>query len=538
MSINTITKFLIRNRDSLNIFKILCIALLIIGVFFRFANLDKKVYWGDETSTSSRIAGYTFQEIREKFSGSYSLGIEDIKKYQQLTSERTWVDVVKGLAAEEPQLPPVYFLSLRWWAQLFGTSVTAIRSFSALISLLAFPCIYWLCRELFESSTPAWTAVALIAISPFHLAYAQEARPQSLWIVTILLSSAALLRAIRVNTRWSWGIYTATLVLSLYTYMFSALVAIGHGIYVFLNGGFRFSKTVRAYLIAAVIGGLITVPWVIATVSSFTKLDQGTSWVKIKVPLGDLVRTWLLSVNRLFMDFNYNFTYRNSFFYFGITITTVLVGYAIYFLCRHTSKRTWSFILLLIIITALALVLPDLIGGGRRSGVARYLIPSFLGIQLAVAYLLASNLSLPAQKLWHRQLWNSLTLSLISVSIVSCFIFSQSRIWWNKYNSVPLPAIADVINQSPHPIFIGSLPWEFIDLIKTDIKIQSPQNPIPEEASDVFVMSRNYSDLILQNVLEQKPDYMVNKTNVWKDKVDPTYEFKIMLWNLVRKGTK
>lgn len=538
MSINTITKFLIRNRDSLNIFKILCIALLIIGVFFRFANLDKKVYWGDETSTSSRIAGYTFQEIRENFSGSYSLGIEDIKKYQQLTSERTWVDVVKGLAAEEPQLPPVYFLSLRWWAQLFGTSVTAIRSFSALISLLAFPCIYWLCRELFESSTPAWTAVALIAISPFHLAYAQEARPQSLWIVTILLSSAALLRAIRVNTRWSWGIYTATLVLSLYTYMFSALVAIGHGIYVFLNGGFRFSKTVRAYLIAAVIGGLITVPWVIATVSSFTKLDQGTSWVKIKVPLGDLVRTWLLSVNRLFMDFNYNFTYRNSFFYFGITITTVLVGYAIYFLCRHTSKRTWSFILLLIIITALALVLPDLIGGGRRSGVARYLIPSFLGIQLAVAYLLASNLSLPAQKLWHRQLWNSLTLSLISVSIVSCFIFSQSRIWWNKYNSVPLPAIADVINQSPHPIFIGSLPWEFIDLIKTDIKMQSPQNPIPEEASDVFVMSRNYSDLILQNVLEQKPDYMVNKTNVWKDKVDPTYEFKIMLWNLVRKGTK
>ncbi|MBD2692938.1 glycosyltransferase family 39 protein [Anabaena catenula] len=538
MSINTIPKFLISNRDSLNIFKILCIALLIIGVFFRFANLDKKVYWGDETSTSSRIAGYTFQEIREKFSGSYSLGIEDIKQYQQLTSERTWVDVVKGLAAEEPQLPPVYFLSLRWWAQLFGTSVTAIRSFSALISLLAFPCIYWLCRELFESSTPAWTAVALIAISPFHLAYAQEARPQSLWIVTILLSSAALLRAIRVNTRWSWGIYTATLVLSLYTYMFSALVAIGHGIYVFLNGGFRFSKTVRAYLIAAVMGGLITVPWVIATVSSFTKLDQGTSWVKIKVPLGDLVRTWLLSVNRLFMDFNYNFTYRNSFFYFGITITTVLVGYAIYFLCRHTPKRTWSFILLLIIITALALVLPDLIGGGRRSGVARYLIPSFLGIQLAVAYLLASNLSLPAQKLWHRQLWNSLTLSLISVSIVSCFIFSQSRIWWNKYNSVPLPAIADVINQSPHPIFIGSLPWEFIDLIKTDIKMQSPQNPIPEEASDVFVMSRNYSDLILQNVLEQKPDYMVNKTKVWKDKVDPTYEFKIMLWNLVRKGTK
>ncbi|WP_016951097.1 glycosyltransferase family 39 protein [Anabaena sp. PCC 7108] len=536
MSKNTLKNFLITSRDSLNFLKILFIILLIIGVLFRFTNLDKKVYWGDETSTSSRIAGYRFQEIREQFSGSYSVGIEDIKKYQQLTPERTWVDVVKGLAAEEPQLPPVYFLSLRSWAQQFGSSVAAIRSFSAIISLLAFPCIYWLCQELFESSKPAWIAVVLIAISPFHLAYAQEARPQSLWIVTILLSSAALLRAIRLNNRLSWGIYTATLVLSLYTYMFSALVAIGHGIYVFWNGGFRFSKTVRTYLISALMTGLMTIPWVIAAVSSFTKLDEGTSWVKMKVPPGDLVRTWLLSVNRLFMDFNYSFTYRNSFFYLGIATTTLLVVYAIYFLCRHTPRRTWSFILLLIAITVLALVVPDLTGGGRRSGVARYLMPSFLGIQIAVAYLLASKLSFSAQRLWHKQLWNSLTMFLISVGIASCFIFSQSQIWWNKYNGIPFPAIANVINQSPHPILIGGPSFEFIDLIKTDMKMQSAQVPIPKETSDVFIMSRNYSDLILQDFLKQQPDYLVKKSDVWKNKVDPTYEFKIMLWNLVRKG--
>ena len=40
--------------------------------------------------------------------------------------------------------------------------------------------MYWLCLELFESSVTAWLAVAIIAISPFQIVYAQEARPYSL----------------------------------------------------------------------------------------------------------------------------------------------------------------------------------------------------------------------------------------------------------------------------------------------------------------------------------------------------------------------
>ena len=35
---------------------------LVVGVFFRFANLDAKVYWHDETYTSLRISGYTVNE--------------------------------------------------------------------------------------------------------------------------------------------------------------------------------------------------------------------------------------------------------------------------------------------------------------------------------------------------------------------------------------------------------------------------------------------------------------------------------------------
>jgi len=43
----------------------------------------------------------------------------------------------------------------------------------------------------------------------------------------------------------------------------------------------------------------------------------------------------------------------------------------------------------------LALVIPDLVLGGMRSIQARYLMPCYLGIPLAVAYLLATQITSP-----------------------------------------------------------------------------------------------------------------------------------------------
>ena len=39
------------------------IVILVLGIFFRFANLEKKVYWIDEGYTSLRISGYTESEF-------------------------------------------------------------------------------------------------------------------------------------------------------------------------------------------------------------------------------------------------------------------------------------------------------------------------------------------------------------------------------------------------------------------------------------------------------------------------------------------
>ncbi|MCZ0900317.1 hypothetical protein ON021_10460, partial [Microcoleus sp. HI-ES] len=156
-----------------NWLKILIVVILITGIWFRFTNLDRKVYSFDESITSLRISGYTWTEmVQQDFQGK-TISVADLqRKYQQINSEKTWWDTVKGLATEEPQLSPLYFILARFWVQLFGPQVATVRSLSALISLLVFPSIYWLCWELFHSASVGWMAVTIVAVSPFHVLYA------------------------------------------------------------------------------------------------------------------------------------------------------------------------------------------------------------------------------------------------------------------------------------------------------------------------------------------------------------------------------
>src|SRR5262245_53496883 len=155
-------------------FVLVALALLAAGIGLRFVNLEGKVYGLDETFTSLRISGYSeadaVKDLSLKRTGA--IGLEDIRKYQRYSPEPGVEGTVLGLAAEEPQHPPLYYAMARSWAQWLGDSVAVNRSLPALLSLLAFPCVYWLCRELFAARAVAWAAVALLAISPFQLAYA------------------------------------------------------------------------------------------------------------------------------------------------------------------------------------------------------------------------------------------------------------------------------------------------------------------------------------------------------------------------------
>jgi uncharacterized membrane protein len=488
----------------------LVIILLVMGLFFRFANIDRKLYWIDEVYTSLRMSGYLQQEMNRELADGHLISVSDLQKYQYPNQDRNTLDTINGLIAEESQLSPLYFVLVRWWVELFGNSIAIVRSFSALISLLTFPALYWLCRELFESRSIGWMAISIVAVSPVNIVYAQEARPYSLLIVAVILSSAALLRAIRLETRQSWGIYAATLTLGLYTQLFFGFVIVAHGIYLLSVGSWKLTKRLGYYLAAVGLGVLTFTPWVWIFTTHPT--PSAVDWVNTKQTLLEIATRWIGIISRAFIDFGIG---QNDSLALKIAVMPLvimvfaLIIYAIYFLCRKTSKSVWLFAVTLIGSICLPLMLLDF-GLGKRYGTTRYILPSTIGIQLAVAYLLNAKIMEMTGSQWQRKIWSLIGCGLITIEVISCTISFQSQMWWNKGPELyqEYPKMATIINQSSRALVITDADLTFVQvmghIVNQKTQFQVIKNGLPIEVksrfSDIFILIESKSSKLKTNV--------------------------------------
>ncbi|MGF1492358.1 MAG: hypothetical protein ACFBSC_07880 [Microcoleaceae cyanobacterium] len=474
--------------------KALIILTIFLGIGFRFFNLGYKVYWYDEVQTSLRISGHTKTELIQQIYNTPPMSVEKLlETYQYPNSERDFADVLHALK-QHPEHSPLYYLTARFWLQSLSHSTAILRSLSALISLLIFPAMYWLCWELFQSEALSWIAMGLVAISPFHVLYAQEAREYSLWTVVTLVTSAALLKAFRsTKDLRSWGLYGFTVALNLYSHPLGMLTLLGQGIYTLCIPNQQKKKQVANFIGAFFLGLLLFLPWLIVGVIHFENFLENTESKSVSRP--DLQLLWGLNLGRIFFDVNQGTSLWNPTLY----LILALVIYALYILICRSPIRVWLFVLTLIGTTGLGLMLPDLIWGGQRSAIARYAIPCYLGIQIAVAHLLTIKLASSKPKRWQ---W--ITLILLLTGILSCAINSQHQVWWNKspnksrYN----PALARIVNQSDtdsnhRPLIISDEEpgriISFSHLLNPEVQVQFvlepniPQLPPVNSSSRIFL---------------------------------------------------
>ncbi len=123
------------------------LAITLVAAVLRFYLIEEKSIWLDE---------------------SFSLWIA---RHSLWEGWRWLIDV--------DQHPPLYYSLLHIWIGLFGTLEGAVRTFSALASVLTIPVFYAGCRRLLDPSAAA-IAVFIVAVSPFHVQFAQEARMYAL----------------------------------------------------------------------------------------------------------------------------------------------------------------------------------------------------------------------------------------------------------------------------------------------------------------------------------------------------------------------
>ncbi len=416
---------------------------IFVGLLLRVVGLADNVYWVDEVHTALRLAGYTKETVVPLLTQPTTAG--ELTPFQGTAAALP--DTLRALA-QHPEHPPLYYL-MAWGTLALGRSalgfVGGLRGVSVFWGLWALPATYWLCWELWRSPRVSALALALVTLSPLHVLYAQEAREYSLWTSMILFSSAVLLRSLRRGGGGRWAVYGITVVLGLYSHLLFGVVMLAHGSYVLITTR---SKPGRcgAYVLATALAIAAFLPWVWVGLQRLGQMSAVADAVQRDTSLGYLINVWSRNLNRVFFNGDWG------------TANLLILGLALYglYFLWHSSPRPASalFVGLLVAIPALTLLVPDLVLGGIRSTRIRYLIPVYLGVQLAIAHLFVGQLQ--RRRSWAKQIWGLGLAAILLGSGGASLASTQTPLSWAKSDkSAYYPAMAEAINASEAPWVIS-----------------------------------------------------------------------------------
>jgi len=123
--------------------------------------------------------------------------------------------------------PPLHSLLLHFWMGVAGQSEFAVRYLSLWWGVLSVALLYCLGTRLFDKSIGLLAAM-LLAVSPLHVWYSQEARMYSLALALGLAVMLALTAVIarRESSSWPWVSYALGGALALYAHFYTSFVLI------------------------------------------------------------------------------------------------------------------------------------------------------------------------------------------------------------------------------------------------------------------------------------------------------------------------
>lgn len=170
---------------------------IVLGAVLRFAYLADKPLWTDEVATIVFSLGNSFQPVPL----NEVLTADQLIEPLRMNPEAGAASVLDHLLGESNH-PPLYYLLTHYWLRLFPTddglvSLWGVRSLAALFGVLSIPAVFGLSWLAFRSVLAAQFAAALMAVSPFGVYLAQEARHYTLGILWVTASLAGLILAVR-----------------------------------------------------------------------------------------------------------------------------------------------------------------------------------------------------------------------------------------------------------------------------------------------------------------------------------------------------
>ena len=169
--------------------------------------------------------------------------------------------------------PPLYYVLLHYWMQIFGEGDFAVRALSGLTSVATLP-LFWFAGRRIGGRPVAWVSFFLALSSPFAINYATVTRMYSLMIAVSLLGFLALTCAYQDPSRRRLVALGASTAAVLYTHYWGIYLVFVAAIWLLWR--IRVSGRGKPAFKAMFVGGLLWLPW--APVFVFQATHTGTPW--------------------------------------------------------------------------------------------------------------------------------------------------------------------------------------------------------------------------------------------------------------------
>ncbi len=365
--------------------------------------------------------------------------------------------------------PPLYYLLLKYWAILFGTSEISLRIPSVIFGLATIYITYLIGRELVNKNV-GLVASGLLATSGLAIYYSQEARMYSL--VALLVSSLvfSLVKTTKEDRVGDWVILSVLLGLTFLTDYVAVLIIPAFWIYAFLSKQKKpwWKKFVMSHIILAMSAASLLPILLKQLNNGFLVGTTSPLWYQI---LGQTSFKNLALIPVKFMIGR--ITFDNKWLY---ALIVVLSGSLFLFLLSKALKRAqlvWVWLLVPIAIGALvSFKVPTLSYFRFLFCLPAFYILTAVGIEKLDKYkiwvlsivlslnLIASGYYLFNPK-FHREDWKGASLEIGSDKIVfPSNSQKEALIYYGKGSQIISPDDLDIRDRE---IWLSRYVWEIFD---------------------------------------------------------------------------
>ncbi|MBV9098195.1 MAG: glycosyltransferase family 39 protein [Frankiaceae bacterium] len=192
--------------------------------------------------------------------------------------------------------PPLYYGLLHVWMRVFGDSTFSVRALSGIPAVVALPVVVRLGRRI-GGDAVGIASVVLLAISPFAVRYAVEARMYSLLMLLSLAGAHAVLSVHRHGTKRATAALALVTAAALYTHYYAVFAVAVLGAGELWLAWRRRDPAARRALLALVLGCVAFLPWV--PILLYQSKHTGAPWAA--PPDGsavlDTIEAWMGGAN-------------------------------------------------------------------------------------------------------------------------------------------------------------------------------------------------------------------------------------------------